>query len=220
MRSVWRGHAIRAAHSNAGTSILPQWTTTGTLRCIAGWWTRMTIADVKRRIAVSAMAFAMLCTPVAVQAQSRPAEQLGVSTGLPIPRYVSLKSGEVNMRRGPGREHQTDWTYHMAGLPLEVTGEFENWRKVRDWEGAEGWIFHTLLSGRRTAMVTPWEKQELTLLRRQPGADADVVARLEPGVVARVRSCDGSWCRISGQGFDGFAAQEGLWGVYPNETFR
>jgi SH3-like domain-containing protein len=143
--------------------------------------------------------------------------QRGSVSNLPIPRYVSLKSDRVNVREGPSKEHQTVWVYARAGLPVEITAEFETWRKIRDWEGAEGWVQHSLLSGRRTAIVAPWKKEPLPL------SDADrktTLARLSPGVVGSLHGCDGTWCRLSGKDFDGFIEQKNLWGVYPNETLE
>src|SRR3954470_16731832 len=83
------------------------------------------------------------------------------SSGLPVPRYVSLKSDHVNVRAGPTKDNDVAWVYTRAGLPVEITAEFENWRRVRDSEGAEGWVYHSLLSGRRTAVVTMKHKDEL-----------------------------------------------------------
>src|SRR3954462_376898 len=90
------------------------------------------------------------------------AKEAGVSTsGLPVPRYVSLKSDHVNVRAGPTKDNDAAWVYTRSGLPVEITAEFENWRRVRDSEGAEGWVYHSLLSGRRTAVVTMKTKDEL-----------------------------------------------------------
>jgi SH3-like domain-containing protein len=143
--------------------------------------------------------------------------QKGPVSNLPVPRYVSLKSDRVNVREGPSKEHPTVWVYTHAGLPVEITAEFETWRKIRDWEGAEGWVLHSLLSGRRTALTAPWKK-EPQLLTADDHKTA--VAKLSPGVVSSVRSCDGKWCRVSGKDFDGFIQQENLWGVYPGEKFE
>jgi SH3-like domain-containing protein len=142
-----------------------------------------------------------------------------VSSGLPVPRFVSLKSDKVNVRGGPTKDHDVTWIFTRAGLPVEVTAEFENWRRIRDWEGAEGWVYHSLLSGRRTAMVTasPKTKDVLLALRDKADAQTAVTARLQAGVVAMVKKCTGAWCRIAGGGFDGWIEQERLFGVYPNE---
>ncbi|MCC2096143.1 MAG: hypothetical protein KDJ29_04595 [Hyphomicrobiales bacterium] len=174
----------------------------------------------KRPGAAAALLAIGILLPSTSIAQAAPPEQLGVSTGLSIPRYVSLKSGTVNMRRGPARDHGAVWTYKLAGLPVEITAEFENWRKIRDWEGSEGWVFHTLLSGRRTVMVAPWQKKGLIELHKEASEDSALVARIEPRVVAKVRSCNKVWCRISGKGFDGYVRQKTIWGVYPDETLK
>ncbi len=148
------------------------------------------------------------------------ADQLGPVSGLPLPRYVSLKSDRVNLREGPSKDHRTTWVFLRAGLPVEITAEFDIWRKVRDSEGAEGWVLHSLLSGRRTALVTPWKKGVDATLRAEPNAQSASVAILQPNVIANVRSCDGAWCRVFGEGFKGFIQQSDLWGVYPNEKIE
>jgi SH3-like domain-containing protein len=143
-------------------------------------------------------------------------------SGLPIPRFVSLKSDKVNVRAGPTKDHDVTWIYSRAGLPVEITAEFETWRRIRDWEGAEGWVYHSMLSGRRTATVAPNEKKkaEAFPLYSKPDTDSGVVARLQVGVQAMVKRCDGRWCRLAGDGFDGWIQQERLWGVYPNEKLE
>ncbi len=148
------------------------------------------------------------------------ADHIGSASGLPVPRYVSLKTDRVNLREGPSKDHRTIWVFLRAGLPVEVTAEFEIWRKVRDSEGAEGWVLHSLLSGRRTALVAPWKKGIDSILYSKASPKSAPVAQLQPNVIANVRGCDGAWCRISGDGFDGFIQQSNLWGVYPNEKIE
>ncbi|MDX6805035.1 SH3 domain-containing protein [Terrihabitans rhizophilus] len=143
----------------------------------------------------------------------------GPVSGMPIPRFVSLKSDKVNVRRGPANDHDVQWVFTRASLPVEITAEWDNWRRIRDADGAEGWVFHSLLSGRRTALIAPWSKEEALPLYRRGDKTSAVVARLQPKVLATVKECDGSWCRIEGQGFDGWMEQEVLWGAYPNEHF-
>lgn len=167
------------------------------------------------RIFLAVFAFIVPMFPIAALAQTA----AGVSTNLPVPRFVSLKADKVNLRAGPTRDNAVNWVFTRAGLPVEITAESENWRKIRDSEGTEGWVFHTLLSSRRTVLVSPWakkEKADLPLYERG-NSGTSVTARLEPGVLASVKSCDGKWCRIFGDGFDGYIEQERLWGVYPNE---
>jgi SH3-like domain-containing protein len=156
---------------------------------------------------------------VAALATAR-ADPVGPVSGLPLPRYVSLKSDRVNLREGPSKDHRTTWVFLRAGLPVEITAEFDIWRKVRDSEGSEGWVLHSLLSGRRTALVMPWKKGVDATLHEQPNAQSASVAILQPNVIANVRSCDGSWCRVFGEGFKGYISQADLWGVYPNEKIE
>ncbi len=141
---------------------------------------------------------------------------LGAS-GLPVPRYVSLKSDHVNVRAGPTKDNDVAWVYTKAGLPVEITAEYENWRRVRDSEGSEGWVYHSLLSGRRTAVVTMKQKDELAAIYDDPNPQSAVAARLQAGVVAQVRRCRDGWCRVVGTGFDGWIEQQRLWGVYFDE---
>ena len=142
----------------------------------------------------------------------------GTVTGLPLPRYASLKTDRVNLREGPSKDHATKWVFERAGLPVEITAEFSIWRKVRDSEGAEGWVLHTLLSGRRTGLVGPGKKDVTYNLYATASDKADVTARLQSGVIANIRKCDGKWCQVYGDGYKGFLQQTELWGAYPGET--
>jgi len=146
------------------------------------------------------------------------AKESGQTTsGLPLPRYVSLKSDHVNVRAGPTKDNDVAWVYTRSGLPVEITAEFENWRRVRDSEGAEGWVYHSLLSGRRTAVITMKAKDELAPLYDRADPSSAVSARLQAGVVAQVKKCTAGWCRVIGIGFDGWIEQQRLWGVYADE---
>jgi SH3-like domain-containing protein len=144
----------------------------------------------------------------------------GSVSGLPLPRFVSLKSDRVNVRGGPDKDHEVVWVFTRSALPVEITAEFDNWRRIRDQDGAEGWVYHSLLSGRRTALVEAKHKGELVGLYAGPDAHSRMVARLEPGVQGTVKRCKGNWCRLTGDGFDGWIEQNRLWGVYPNETIE
>jgi len=141
----------------------------------------------------------------------------GSVSGLPIPRFVSLKSDRVNARSGPNKDQEVRWVYTHAGMPVEVTAEFENWRRIRDWEGAEGWVYHSLLAGKRMATVVPKAKDDLVPLFEKADVESPILARLQPGVLGALKSCNGNWCQFSGKGFDGYVRQERLWGAYPNE---
>lgn len=172
----------------------------------------MRVALLRMVIGVAVLGTAGLTT-----VQAEPSAK--VVSGLPVPRFVSLKGDRVNVRAGPTKDHGVAWVFNRAGLPVEITAEFETWRRIRDWEGAEGWVYHSLLSGRRTVTVAPSEKNkdELLPLYDRPDGDAAVVAKLQVGVQASVRRCTGTWCRITGERFDGWIQQVRLWGVYPDE---
>lgn len=137
----------------------------------------------------------------------------GAVTDLPLPRYVTLKSNEGNVRRGPGLAHRIDWVFKRAGMPLKITAEFENWRRVEDAEGAGGWIHYSLLSGTRSVLVA----QDMAEFRAAPQSDAPVVAQAERGVVARLLECSALWCRIAADGERGWVVKTALWGVEPGE---
>ncbi|WP_240794031.1 SH3 domain-containing protein [Pseudorhodobacter turbinis] len=139
----------------------------------------------------------------------------GAVTNLPLPRYVSLKTNEGNARRGPGLTHRIDWVFSRAGMPLRVTAEYENWRRVEDAEGVGGWVHYALISGTRTALIT----EPLLDLRATPRLDATVVLRAEAGVIARLQECRPDWCRLSIDGTSGWAMKTALWGVDPAESF-
>lgn len=154
---------------------------------------------------------------------------LGPVTKLPLPRYASLKTDRVNLREGPSKDHRTLWVFQRAGLPVEIVAEFETWRRIRDSEGTEGWVLHSLLSGRRTSIVTAGkatdrngDKSPIPLFASADDK-ADEEARLQAGVIGSVKTCTGTWCRVvvslpkKGGDLDGYIRQDRLWGVYPNE---
>lgn len=160
----------------------------------------------------------------AQNAAAAPHVTKGKDSGLPVPRFVSLKSGKVNVRRGPSTDQAIVWVFSKAGLPVEVTAEFENWRRVRDSEGADGWVFHSLLSGRRTVLVSPKGRGPQGLvsvpLFEKRSARSSVVAQLQPGVLGDVEACDGTWCKLAVGDYDGYVQQEKLWGVYRGEKIE
>ncbi|WP_196216767.1 SH3 domain-containing protein [Paracoccus shanxieyensis] len=138
----------------------------------------------------------------------------GPVTNLPLPRYVSLKGGEGNARRGPSLSHRVDWVFRHAGMPLRVVAEFGHWRRVEDQDGAGGWVHYALLSGVRTAIV----QQDMLELLSKPEENANVVARAEAGAIVRLHECTKDWCRVSGGGEKGWVPKTTIWGVDPDET--
>lgn len=146
------------------------------------------------------------------------------ATGLPLPRFASLKASRVNMRVGPGTEYASSWLYTRPGLPVEIIAEFENWRRIRDAEGTEGWVYHSMLSGQRTAVAAPWMREKgeniYVNLRRSALKDANVVAKLQPGVLVKLKECTGDWCEAEVDGTEGWLHQGEVWGAYPGEAFK
>lgn len=137
----------------------------------------------------------------------------GPVTSLPLPRYVSLKAGEANARRGPSLSHRIDWVFRHRDMPLKVTAEFGNWRRVEDNEGQGGWVHYTLISGVRTVLFEP----DRTALRSRPDPAADEVAEAESGVIGRLGECTADWCRVTAGGQRGWVEKSAIWGVDPAE---
>ncbi len=156
--------------------------------------------------------------PAAVQTVAvtppEPDPSRGAVTNLPLPRYVTLKTKDGVARRGPGLTHRIDWVFTRPGMPLKVTAEYENWRRVEDAEGAGGWVHYALLSGVRSVLIM----QDMTELKASPDPRAAPVLLAEYGVVARLVECNADWCRLSIDGTRGWAPRAALWGVDPGEV--
>ena len=153
---------------------------------------------------------------VCTAAASLPAlaeEKRGSVTNLPLPRYVSMKAAEGNVRRGPSLTHRIDWVFKRRGMPLQVTAEYGNWRKVQDRDGAGGWVHYALLSGVRTVLI----ESDMLPVFASPDPKSQINAHFETGVVARLGSCTPDWCRISAGGYKGWTLKSNLWGVEPSE---
>ena len=141
------------------------------------------------------------------------AQERGSVTNLPLPRFVSLKAGEGNVRRGPSLSHKIDWVLKRRHMPLEITAEYGHWRRVRDKDGAGGWIHYSLLSGARMVVV----EQDLAPLFTKPDPETQINAYAEAGVVARLGACGADWCLISADGLRGWVKKPMLWGVGVDE---
>jgi len=175
-------------------------------------------------IGVAAALGLVLLTGIDGSAAEDSVRQAAVDAGkaaLPVPRFVSLKSDKVNVRKGPSTDQSIVWVFSRAGLPVEVIAESDNWRRVRDSEGADGWVFHSLLSARRTVLVTPWSKDEERVpLYNSNSTSSRAVAELQSGVLGSVLTCDGEWCRVSVDDYSGYVQQDKLWGVYRGEEVK
>jgi SH3-like domain-containing protein len=173
-------------------------------------------------LALLSSVLAAAAAPAAPAEQSAQEDMRRGQSGLPLPRFVSLKSGRVNSRIGPGVNYAVDWMYLKPGLPMEIIQEYDNWRRVRDPDGAEGWVNQSLLSGRRTAIAAPWQKgkdAKINLLS-DPDANSRTLAIVEPGVIGTIRSCNGEWCEMTFDGHTGWISQSLVWGAYPGELVK
>ncbi|MBS1301252.1 SH3 domain-containing protein [Loktanella sp. SALINAS62] len=150
----------------------------------------------------------------ATQASAPATTEVGPVTNLPLPRYVSLKASEANVRRGPSLTHRIDWVFQRRGMPLQVVAEYGHWRRVIDRDGQGGWVHYTMLSGVRAALVT----EPVLTLHAKPEAQSSERAYLEQGVVARLGACQNGWCELNAVGHSGWAPQSAIWGVDPGET--
>ena len=138
-------------------------------------------------------------------------------TELPLPRFVSLRSNQVNLRTGPGLRYPVEWVYLKSDLPVEITSEFDTWRRIRDYNGREGWIHQPMLSGRRTVRITAD-----SLLLRAASTGALPLAKVEKGAIGRLMTCPKNipLCKVEFGRFQGWIARNVLWGVYPDEVFE
>lgn len=143
---------------------------------------------------------------------------------LPLPRFASLRSSKVNMHVGPGRDFPVEWTFQRQGLPVEIIAEFDTWRQIRDMEGTMGWVHKSLLTGKRTAVITSLAKHEISkeqplteALRKTASQDAAVVVYVQKGVITKLKQCKGDWCHVDVKGYDGWIRRSDIWGVYQYE---
>ena len=133
---------------------------------------------------------------------------------LPVPRFVSLHSDRVNLRTGPGDRYPIEWVLTRKEMPVEITGQLEHWRRIRDWEGTSGWVHERMLTGKRAVII----KGGVRPLFQQPDPAAAVIARAEPGVIGQLLECRGAWCRIDAGDVTGWMRRGDVWGVYSDET--
>ncbi|MBE9605364.1 hypothetical protein IAI18_10840 [Acetobacteraceae bacterium H6797] len=174
-------------------------------------------------VGAAALGAAAVTVPPAAAVPAAPSEppppSIGPNTGLPLPRFAALRSDEVNMRAGPGTRFPIEWTYQRRDLPVEITREFQEWRRIRDMDGTEGWVHQATLAGRRTFMVRGLPGSEV-ILRRDASADSAAVARMRPGVVGRIRSCAAraEWCEAQVSDHRGYVRRSDIWGIMPDEA--
>lgn len=157
---------------------------------------------------------AIMVALVALAGAARAQEE--APSQLPIPRFVTLGTEEVNVRTGPGLRYPIRIVIRKQGLPVEIIREFDVWRQIRDHDGEEGWVHKSMLSGRRAVIVQGATQP----LLKKPETDARPVVRLEPGVIAGLETCPDAWCELKVGGYSGWMQRANVWGVYPDEKFE
>ncbi len=169
----------------------------------------------RKRLIGTILAFGLaLFSALSAPALANDNTRIGSVTKQPLPRFVTLKGEEGNVRRGPSVTHRIDWVFTRRGMPLQVVSEFGNWRQVRDRDGAGGWMHHILLSRARSVIV----QEDLMPLRSSPEEDAPIRARAEAGVIARLGPCENGYCRIQSGRTRGWASVTSLWGLTEAEV--
>lgn len=157
--------------------------------------------------------------PVLAQAAPPPAAEptnpdaLKNRSGLAVPRYGSLRSGKAYLRAGPGKEYPVTWVFVRPGVPVEITYEWNVWRRIRDADGVEGWMDRAMLSTERTVQFRGSTRN----LHARPDVSSPIVLRAEPGVTARITMCEGRWCRVEAEGRAGYMLREQGYGTYADE---
>ena len=137
-------------------------------------------------------------------------------SGLKVPRFVSIKDDEANLRKGPSTNHEVDWVYKISGLPLKIIAEFDHWRKVIDSSGSVGWIHKMLLSSKRTAEIT----RSATSLYEKPSMKSKIVANAEVGAILSLVRCKEKWCRLKYQNLSGWVTKNKFFGSMEDEKFE
>ena len=164
--------------------------------------------DRPRCLRVSAGLAAMLAGALPAAAQTLSSDKL--------PRFASLRSDEVNLRVGPGENYPIEWVLKRKDMPIEIVEQFQNWRQITDWQGDKGWVLDRMITGRRAVIVSGGVRN----LHRRPDPGSPIVARAEPGVVARLVDLQGPWCRIEAGGYAGWLPRNEVWGVFADETLQ
>ncbi|MDX1974813.1 MAG: SH3 domain-containing protein [Rickettsiales bacterium] len=148
---------------------------------------------------------------------SFPVMAAGVNnSGLPVPRWVSLRSEEVNVRTGPGTRYPIQWVYRRDGMPVEVIEEFDLWRKIRDSDGTSGWVHKGMVQSKRNIMI---KSKDAQIMRSEPKEKARPILKAEPTVIGQLMECNEEWCRVQISGHKGWLEKKVLWGVYKADMF-
>ncbi|MCB9984040.1 MAG: SH3 domain-containing protein [Rhodospirillales bacterium] len=164
-----------------------------------------------RFVLLTALLF-FICAPVYAEEASKAFR----ATDLPLPRFVSLHSSEVYVRSGPGQKYPVQWIFKKSGLPVEIVLEYDIWRKIKDYDGHEGWVHKSLLSGNRAGFI---HSEDNISIHKKPNEKSKILAYLEPEVLIEIDECTQGWCKVNASGYKGWMPQKFIWGVYETEEF-
>ena len=142
---------------------------------------------------------------------------IGTSTGLKIPRFVSLKSNEVNLRVGPSKNYPKELQYIRKNLPVEIIEEYELWRKITDIDGNKGWLHKSLIKAERYAIVITEKNNKAFVFNNPKGKK---IGEIGVNNIVKLNSCLKEWCLINSTNKKGWVSKQNLWGVYDNEVYK
>jgi SH3-like domain-containing protein len=163
---------------------------------------------------VGAVAGGVLALALAIRWETPACAASGAEAA--VPRFAALHADKVNLRAGPGDRYPIEWVYVRRDWPVQVIAHFDHWRRVRDWEGTEGWVHEKMITQQHEVIVTG----AIRALRQSPDPNAPMVARAEPGVVAKLDECRGDWCRIAAGDVTGWVQRADIWGVSASDVTR
>jgi SH3-like domain-containing protein len=162
---------------------------------------------------VSVLSLTVFCALLALAGRAQ-----AEGSGLPLPRYASLRADQVNLRTGPGVQYPVEWVYQRQNLPVEIIAEYRTWRKIRDWQSTQGWVHQSMLSGGRSVIVTGKRRS----LRSTADTKSAAVAEIEAGAIAELAECPtgGGWCRVEAENIKGWLRKVEFWGAYRDEVLK
>ena len=145
------------------------------------------------------------------------AETLGQSTGYKLPRFVSTKSDESNLRVGANLDYPRLLTYRVKNFPLKIIDEYEIWRKVIDIDGNQGWMHKSLLQSNRYGIIKTAHEQGVQIYNKPEGV---IVGKIGNRNIIKINKCFNLWCHISLNRHQGWINKINIWGVHVNEKFN
>lgn len=133
-------------------------------------------------------------------------------------RFVAMRADKVNARSGPNIRYPIEWIYQQQNYPVEIIAEYEQWRKIRDYDGTVTWVRKNLLTNTRYALVTePGENN----IYAKDSINSDIIARVENGVVAKIKRCNQTFCLLNfNNDIEGWMPRNSLYGIKKGEEIK